>query len=225
MFGLSGPAPLKQAVVALDGPLAADPLVMQVLNAADLVVAADGGATRLQQLGRVADLVVGDLDSLDAAVVAQLAAGGAVFERHPRAKDLTDGELALLAAIERGADQIILLGVLGGPRADMVLANQLLLFHPRLVSGSALALAPHWAIWPLDQGSLDIAALPGATLSLVPIDAFVEGVDLTGVRWPLQGAKLEGGRGRTLSNLVSSDRIRARSRRGRMLLFLERSTG
>ena len=209
-------------VVALDGRLGPEALVSAVLADADMVIAADGGAARLHRQGWVPDLVVGDLDSLEPAAIGRLEEAGAEFERHPREKDLTDGELALLAAIDRGAEQIVILGVLGGPRADMVLANYMLLFHPRLGRAGAVALAPGWTIWPLGRGWLDARSDTGATISLVPIDALIEGVDLEGVRWPLAGASLHRGEGRSISNAAAGTRVRARSRSGRALLFLER---
>ena len=43
-------------------------------------------------------------------------ARGATIERYPAAKDETDLELALLAAVERGATWIRMLGAIGGPR-------------------------------------------------------------------------------------------------------------
>ena len=212
---------VRNAVVVLDGPLGDDPAVVGALSGADLVVAADGGAARLARFGRAPDLVVGDFDSLDPDLAERLAAGGAQMQRHPRDKDLTDGELALLAALERAPAKIVVLGMLGGPRADMALANQMLLFHPRLPAGSVMGLAPGWSVYPVGEMALELAARSAAILSLVPIDSVAEGVDLDGVKWPLRRAILDRGSGRTLSNQVAAERVRVRCRRGRLLLFLE----
>lgn len=216
------PPTVGLAVVVLDGPLGDDPATAGVLAEADLVVAADGGAARLARIDRVPDLVIGDFDSLEPELAAELAAAGAALQRHPRDKDLTDGELALLAALERSPARTVLLGMLGGPRADMVLANQMLLFHPRLTERTVMGIAPGWSIFPVGARPLELPARPGSTLSLVPIDPLAEGLDLDGVRWPLAGAAIERGLGRTISNRVAADRIRVSSRAGRLLLFLER---
>ncbi len=209
-------------MVVLDGPLGDDPAIADLIAAADLVVAADGGADRLADVDLVPDLVVGDLDSLDPDRARQLAAAGIPIERHPRDKDLIDGELALLAALERQPGRIVLLGLLGGERPDMVLANQMLLFHPSLAPAAATAMVPGWTIFPVGEDLLELAARPGKTLSLVPVDANAAGVDIGGVRWPLADAALQRGQGRTLSNLVAADRVRVRCRKGRALLYLER---
>lgn len=217
MLGRAGQP--RRAVVVLNGPLTADFQIAAAIAAADLVVAADGGAGRLGGLGREPDLVVGDLDSLDPGTAERLRAGGVGFELHPRAKDLTDGELALLAAIERGAESIALLGALGGERPDMAHANLMLLCHRRAEGRSIHALADGWAIWPVGPAELVVDCRPGQTVSLVPLDATVTGVDLGGTRWELSGARLAGGAGRGLSNVCRANRVRARAGSGRMLLF------
>ena len=76
------------------------------------------------------DLVVGDLDSVDPAALDAAVADGAVVERHPAAKDATDLELALDAAVDRGATAVLVVGV-GGGRLDHFLGNVLLLASPR----------------------------------------------------------------------------------------------
>lgn len=62
---------------------------------ADLVIAADGGLRWAQKLEVRVDVVVGDMDSVDAAALAEVEAGGAEIVRHDPDKDATDLELAL----------------------------------------------------------------------------------------------------------------------------------
>ena len=63
------------------------------------VVAADGGADAALALGLHVDLAIGDFDSISAAGLAALERAGTRIERHPAAKDATDLELALDAAL------------------------------------------------------------------------------------------------------------------------------
>src|SRR5215218_7958057 len=76
------------------------------IDAADIVIAADGGAQPLLRGGRLPDLVIGDMDSLGADALETLAARGVQLRRYPRAKDETDLELALLHAADLGAGAI-----------------------------------------------------------------------------------------------------------------------
>ena len=56
-----------RALVVLDGdPLGTDTWLAKLAKAADVVIAADGGANALARAGRRPDLVIGDMDALSA---------------------------------------------------------------------------------------------------------------------------------------------------------------
>ena len=99
---------------------------------ADLVIAADGGARKADRAGLRPQLVVGDGDSLGESGLAEVRAAGIPLEMVAAAKDESDLELALLAAVARGAVRLTILGAMGGPRFDHALANAWLLAHPAL---------------------------------------------------------------------------------------------
>src|ERR671911_857583 len=122
-------------VVVASGAVADDDA--RWLENAALVIAADGGAAALNRLSRHPDLLVGDLDSADAGLVARLEAEGAEIQRHPADKEATDTELAVVAALAAGATEVVILGALGGRRLDHELANLLLLADGRLASVDA----------------------------------------------------------------------------------------
>ena len=116
------------AFVVASSPNAVEPDGLRPA-AGDLVIAADGGANWCAAWGWQPDLVIGDMDSLDEAVAVRLQADGVAFVRHPVEKDETDLELALRAAVERGADEIVVAAALGG-RIDHTLGNLALLALP-----------------------------------------------------------------------------------------------
>jgi len=131
---LVGIAPTVRAIVVADGDVPS----RAALDAAwpgwdggvSLVVAADGGWDKAEAVGLRPDLLVGDADSLPEALFTTLAAQGVAVERSPADKDESDAELALLAAIRRGAVHVSILGALGGKRFDHSLANVGLLGLP-----------------------------------------------------------------------------------------------
>jgi len=104
-------APL--AVVFLDGAYEDTAYYRSWAAAAGLVIAADGGARFLLDLGGAPDVVVGDFDSLPPADAERLAGLGVATVRHPTRKDKTDGELAVDEALRRGAGEVVLAGALG----------------------------------------------------------------------------------------------------------------
>lgn len=173
------------------------------LEAADLVIAADGGAGSLDRRGLRPDLLVGDLDSIEPALVTRLERAGVRVERHPTDKEATDTELALAAARAAGATQIVLLGALGGHRIDHGLANLLLLADPsldgfeiRVVSG------PTTVRLVLGSTSMTLDGADGDLVSLLPIGGDAAGVTTDGLRWPLHGATLPMGASRGISNEI-----------------------
>ncbi|HEX6139666.1 MAG TPA: thiamine diphosphokinase [Candidatus Limnocylindria bacterium] len=196
------------------------------LTDADLVIAADGGATWLDGAGRTPDLLVGDLDSAPPSLVERLAAAGVPIERHPAAKDATDAELAVDRAVERGADVVVVIGALGGDRLDHELANVLLVADPglygavddlRLVRGATIvrALGPRRTL-VLDGGV-------GTLVSLLPIGGDAIGIGTSGLRFPLHGERLGFGRSRGASNVVEAVPASVSLERG-VLLVIEKTT-
>lgn len=85
------------------------------------VLAADGGMRHAEALGVEPELWLGDFDSTSGALKEKYAH---VPQRtFPAAKDMTDGELALEEAFERGAKKVILCGAFGGSRTDHTLLH------------------------------------------------------------------------------------------------------
>ncbi len=110
-----------QAVIVSGAPGSVSSHYARVLKEAGFVVAVDFGARICLDAGRMPDLVVGDLDSLDQVTLEHLDASGVPIERHPTEKDLTDLDLALRALRERGHEEAVLLNAFGG-RLDHTLA-------------------------------------------------------------------------------------------------------
>lgn len=211
-------------VVVASGQVAAEEVAW--LARADLVIAADGGAGHLEQLGRWPDRLVGDLDSAHPALVDRLEAAGVPVDRHPADKDATDTELALLAAAEVGADEIVALGALGGPRLDHELANLLLLADPRLAGLHVRLVRGPTTIRAVRPGRrLDLEVGVGGLVSLLPVGGDAEGVTVTGLRWPLERATLRIGRSRGISNEVVAAPAWISLERGTLLVVETRTQG
>jgi len=79
----------------------------------DLVICADGGANSATQIGLVPDWVIGDMDSIDPQLLADLIENGVQVQTFIPEKDDTDAQLALHCAVEQGADQVTVLGGTG----------------------------------------------------------------------------------------------------------------
>jgi thiamine pyrophosphokinase len=221
-------APGRRAIVLADGAVPD----RSSLDAAwpgwdarlDLVVAADGGVRHAAGLGLRVDRWVGDGDSVSAGELEVLAATGIRLDRVGTAKDETDAELALLAAIEDGATSIVLLGALGGSRVDHAVSNLGLLRHPAL-GGRTVTIYDERAarislLSAVDE--LTTWGLPGHVgdlVSLIPIDADAHGVSTEGLEYPLTDESLELGRTRGVSNVRTAPVATVALRSGRILVI------
>lgn len=184
-----------------------------------LVIAADGGARLADALGLTIDRWVGDGDSLGPSGLADLRARGLVVEPVPRDKDASDTELALLAAIEMGATEIMIIGALGGSRPDHALANVALLGHPAAAGRALAVLDPTARIRLLDAaaGDLDLSGRIGDLVSLIPL-ATVSGVSTFGLRYRLLDETLFPGLSRGISNVRDASTAGISIKTGRLLV-------
>ena len=190
-----------------------------------LVIAADGGARHAEPLGVSIDVWVGDGDSIDPALLDSLEARGIPLERSRPDKDESDTELAVHAALRRGAGGIVLVGALGGARIDHSLANIGLLALPALAgrpavlidAGSRISLvrAPGPDGAPVER---TIAGRPGDFVSLLPVGRGVEGVSTDGLAYPLTDEPLTEGPARGLSNVRAAAVASVTLRRGLLLI-------
>jgi thiamine pyrophosphokinase len=170
------------------------------IRAADLLIAADGGALPLLRAGIVPHVAIGDMDSIDAAGLAELEAQGITPQRFPREKDETDLELALLYAAAAGATAIDILGALGG-RWDHTLANVALLALPELRERRARLLADGQTLFLVRDAAV-LEGQAGDTVSLLPLSGDAHGVTTRGLRYPLDNATLNYERARGVSNVL-----------------------
>ena len=123
--------------------------------------------------------MIGDLDSTPAIVLHWLADGNVPTHQHPRAKDETDLELALLYAVSHFDDPIRIFGALGG-RLDQELANILLLAHPALRNHDVRLVEQHQQAW-LVRDTTTIVGAVGDTVSLIPLAGDAHVAQTTGL--------------------------------------------
>ena len=173
----------RLAAVFLDGDYDDPAYFRGLAEAADVVVAADGGARFLLEHGIRPDVVVGDFDSLPAADVERLEQAGVELVRHPARKDRTDGEMAADEALRRGAGELVLAGALGA--LDHTLGHLAILRRLAASGVPARLVAPQLTVCVLAapaEARLDAPA--GTRVSIVPQygDALVT---LAGFDYPL----------------------------------------
>lgn len=200
----------------------------------DLVLAADGGYRALYSLGYTPDLLLGDFDSLgDLPLPPDLP-----VLRFPARKDDTDTGLALRHGLDRGFRDFALYGCAGG-RVDHLLANLQSMARVSRLGATIRLAAPEYDAWALTGPAPDAPAPatphapdgPAATLTLPDrpggtlVSVFchgdrAEGVTLTGLSYPLDGADLTGDFPLGVSNRrLEGQPATVSVRRGTLLIF------
>jgi thiamine pyrophosphokinase len=208
---------LKTLVVA-HGDVA--PSDREQLSDADVVIAADGGALALESWGVRPNVVVGDFDSLGLDRANAYKDGGATVARYPVAKDQSDLELAMRFALESGAEDIVLLGILGGERLDHALVNAMLLADPAYRGRGVRAVFGGTHLRALHAGETQtLRGAVGDTVTLVPVRGDVGGVRTEGLQFPLTGQTLHFGKSLGLSNIIASVPARVSIEQGVVLVI------
>ena len=194
----------RRALVFANGDLNPGPAVTAALRYAPeaMIIAADGGARLAQTCGLTPQLVAGDMDSLSVAELDDLRTAGTTIARFPPEKDETDLELALIAAVERGATWLRVLGAIGD-RIDQTLANIQLLALPALGGCDARLVSGRQTLWRISPGDHALEGAPGDTISLIPLGGDAVGVRTSRLVYPLHAETLRVGPARGISNVIA----------------------
>ena len=203
--GLIDRATTRTAIVVFGGGVADLVALSAAAGSADVVVAADSGASAALAAGVTVDIVVGDMDSIDGELLERIERGGARIERHPTTKDATDLELAIDAAIATGATRVEVIGGHGG-RVDQSFANAFALAAPRYAHLEMHAVLDSARVSVVHGGgALTFVGAPGDVVSILPMHGDAHGIRTVGLEYPLRDETLSAGTTRGVSN-VQTDR-------------------
>ncbi len=188
-----------------------------------LVIAADSGLEHALALGLPVDRVVGDMDSVDPAVLAAAGAAGVRIDRHPEAKDATDLALALDTALAARPSRVVV--VTGeGDRFDHALGVALSVSAPHRASAPVEAWVGRAHLWVV-RGEVTLPGRPGDLVSLLAVHGPVRGVTTSGLLYPLEDEDLDAGTSRGVSNEWVADVATVRVREGVVLAVAPGSSG
>ncbi|MER8525304.1 thiamine diphosphokinase [Mesorhizobium sp. M0494] len=200
--------------ILLGGDLIRTPLLDRQVEGSR-VIAADSGIGHARMLGLRPELWVGDFDSVPADLPEDLAA--VPRQVFPAEKDKTDGELAIAAALERGATSLVLAGAFGGKRTDHIFLH--LALSVRLAEGGTEVLLTSGAQEgiPLLPGKTGFDYADGTLFSVLGFSDLA-GLSVTGAKWPLDHVEVAFGSSLTISNEVRG-RLEIALASGRVLLL------
>lgn len=189
---------MSHFVILLGGDLSPTPRLRDQVAGAR-AIAADSGIRHAEALGLDPELWTGDFDSVDEGLRGR-------FERipteiFPAEKDMTDGEIAVDAALARGATSLVLAGAFGGRRADHAFLH--LAAANRLAEGGmpVVLSSGDQEGRPLLTGDAAFDFPDGTLFSILGFTPLT-GLTVRGAKWPLDDAAVPFGSSLTISNEV-----------------------
>jgi thiamine pyrophosphokinase len=205
--------------IFLNGEYEDEEFYLRQFAAAQVVVAADGGHAFLRRHDLWPRLLIGDFDSLDAALVAEARAAGVEVVEHAVRKDETDAELAVAQVVAQCGDDIVLLGALGGA-LDHMIGHVCILRALAAQGRSGRIVAPGLAATVLRAPvALRLGAAVGTRVSVVALSSDVV-LTLRGLEYELTDEPLPASVCRGLSNRVVAPAARLELSGGLLLAMV-----
>lgn len=175
----------------------------EVVEAADIIICADGGANYARELGVKPDYIIGDLDSISAEVREYYAAQNVKYQKYPRRKDFTDLHLALSLANKLKASEIVLIGSLG-KRLDHTLSNIYCGIETVQKGKKVMHYSPSCTVY-LVTDCLHLSGEAGDLVSVLVLSEKATGVYERGFEYPLEGVAMENCNPLGISNVLCTD--------------------
>lgn len=164
-------------------------LLNTLIDENNYIVCADGGLDHLILIDKIPNLVLGDFDSISNLGIYYIENHKIKIEKYPSIKDNTDSELAILHLINKGVDDITLIGGTG-TRLDHTISNLFLLKKFSKDSRSIRIIDDHNIVnYVVD--SIEIKRKIGSYVSIIPLNHQGIIVSLTGFRYPLEYRHME----------------------------------
>ncbi len=173
------------------------------------IMAADRGLFYAEQAGLMPHYILGDFDSLPKGILDKYLDKDIKIRTYPPEKDYTDTHLALLWAVEEGAEMVTIVGGMGS-RFDHSFANIGLLSMLLEQGVKGEILDPHNRIFMMDKehsGDVRIQKQKDCEeyISLIPYTEKVTGITLKGFKYPLDKETLRIGISRGISNELEEE--------------------
>lgn len=190
------------------------------LGESPYIICADGGAGHAKSLGVKPDLLVGDFDSISVQDLDYYKEIGTEILKYPVEKDMTDTQLAVETAIQKGFEEVVLIGALG-TRFDHSLSN-IFLLKKLLDAGVKGKIVNEHNEITLISDRIRLQRESGTKVTLLPLSGEVHGVTTSGLYYPLEDADIMLGSSWGVSNEFTSEIAEVTVKSGLLLVIMAR---
>ena len=170
------------------------------------IIVGDRGLEALYQLKIIPNHVVGDFDSVSPEILEfYKKQSQIIFHTYNAEKDNTDTDIALKLAIQIKSSEITILGALG-KRMDHAIANIHILKDALEANIPCQIIDAYNRIYLINtEKTLEKDKVYGKYISLISLTSTVEGLTLTGFKYPLNKYNLPIGTSLGISNEIIED--------------------
>ena len=210
----------KKYVIFLNGEYKYSQEFMDKLVSENAVCfCADGGANFAFKYGKMPEVIVGDLDSIEKGVLEYYKNKNVLMKKFPKDKDFTDFELILeeISKIEKNRNYLKKIFVVGGlgKRIDMTLSNLFLMEkHKNLVF-----LEENEEIFYAEKPFV-LENKKGYGFSIIPISEKVEKLTLKGFKFETDKIDVKRESSRLVSNVIYQNEANVEFAKGKLIIIL-----
>ena len=211
----------KKYVIFLNGEYKYSQEFMDKLVSKNAVCfCADGGANFAFKYGKIPEVIVGDLDSIEKKVLEYYKSKNILIKKFPKDKDFTDFELILkeinkISENKNFVEKIFVVGGLG-KRIDMTLSNLFIMEKYK----NLVFLEENEEIFYVEK-SFVLKNKKEYEFSIIPISEKVEKLTLKGFKFETDKIDVKRESSRLVSNVICRDEASVEFESGKMIIVLK----
>ena len=211
----------KKYVIFLNGEYKYSQEFMDKLISENTVCfCADGGANFTFKYGKMPEVIVGDLDSIEKGVLEHYEKKNVLMKKFPKDKDFTDFELILeeISKIEKNRNYLKKIFVVGGlgKRIDMTLSNLLMIEKYK----NLVFLQENEEIFYAEK-SFVLKNKKECEFSIIPISEKVEKLTLKGFKFETDKIDVKRENSRLVSNVILENEASVEFENGKLIIILK----
>ena len=181
---------------------------------------ADGGANFAFQYGKVPEMIIGDLDSIEKKVLEYYKSKNILIKKFPKDKDFTDFELILkeinkISENKNFVEKIFVVGGLG-KRIDMTLSNLFIMEKYK----NLVFLQENEEIFYAEK-SFVLKNKKECEFSIIPISEKVEKLTLKGFKFETDKIDVKRESSRLVSNVILENEASVEFENGKLIIILK----
>ena len=211
----------KKYVIFLNGEYKYSQQFMDKLVSKNAVCfCADGGANFAFKYGKMPEVIIGDLDSIEKKVLEYYKSKNILIKKFPKDKDFTDFELILkeinkISENKNFVEKIFVVGGLG-KRIDMTLSNLFIMEKYK----NLVFLQENEEIFYTEK-SFVLKNKKDCEFSIIPISEKVEKLTLKGFKFETNKIDVKRESSRLVSNVICRDETSVEFESGKMIIVLK----